>query len=165
MLRRVALLRIDVSEDLSASIIRVTRISPPKRWFLQEPHGVTSQKTPFFIFWEDFLLLFHRNTLQQHMKVHTGKDFKCHHEGCIFACRSQAELRNHQRMHSDSRPYQCDTCSYSAKTKPQLLRWGTTSFLPTGEGWQYAFSGVYGETRDRMVYTDNSFSYDIIHLH
>jgi hypothetical protein len=22
---------------------------PPKRWFLQEPHGITSQKTPFFI--------------------------------------------------------------------------------------------------------------------
>jgi hypothetical protein len=22
---------------------------PPKRWFLQEPQGVTSQKTPFFI--------------------------------------------------------------------------------------------------------------------
>ena len=64
----------------------------------------------------------HRNTLQQHMKVHTGKDFKCQHEGCIFACRSQAELRNHQQVHSDRRPYHCDTCSYSAKTKPQLLR-------------------------------------------
>jgi hypothetical protein len=22
---------------------------PPKRWFLEEPHGVTSQKTTFFI--------------------------------------------------------------------------------------------------------------------
>jgi ankyrin repeat protein len=22
---------------------------PPKRWFLQEPHDITSQKTPFFI--------------------------------------------------------------------------------------------------------------------
>jgi hypothetical protein len=68
----VALVRTDVSEELSASIIRVTRISelgttlvvtsslilvtlmmealsPPKRQFLLEPHGVTSQKTPFFI--------------------------------------------------------------------------------------------------------------------
>jgi hypothetical protein len=34
MLRRVALVRTDV---------------PPKRQFLQEPHGVTSQKTAFFI--------------------------------------------------------------------------------------------------------------------
>jgi hypothetical protein len=82
MLRRVALVRADVSEKLGASFIRVTRISelettlavtssvpsspiiapwwrrryvPPKRQFLQEPHGVTSQKTSFFIFeviWE-----------------------------------------------------------------------------------------------------------------
>jgi hypothetical protein len=79
MLHRVALVRTDVSEDLSASFIRVTRICdlhsvrrllvtasvvpsspilvtlmqealvPPKRLFLQEPHGVTSQKAPFFL--------------------------------------------------------------------------------------------------------------------
>jgi hypothetical protein len=87
MLRRVALVRTDISEEPSASI-RVTRIGelgttlaatsnrrtlrrntklvlflahrflspwwrrrsvPPKRRFLQEPHSVTSQKTPFFI--------------------------------------------------------------------------------------------------------------------
>jgi hypothetical protein len=35
MLRRVALERTDVPS--------------PKHWFLQEPHGVTSQKTAFFI--------------------------------------------------------------------------------------------------------------------
>jgi hypothetical protein len=71
----MALVRTDISEELSASFIRVTRIGelgttlavtsnqytlqrntkltwrqvPPKRQFLQEPHGVTSQKTPFFI--------------------------------------------------------------------------------------------------------------------
>jgi hypothetical protein len=60
-----------VSEERSASIIRVTRIGelatwaetsnryrlrrwkryvPPKRRFFQEPHGVTSQKTAFLIF-------------------------------------------------------------------------------------------------------------------
>jgi hypothetical protein len=62
MLRRVARVRIYVSEELSASIIKVTNFSrnkqpthaaklyiPPNRRFLQEPHGVTSQKTPFFI--------------------------------------------------------------------------------------------------------------------
>jgi hypothetical protein len=42
MLRRVALVRTDVSEDFSAYF-------PPKRRLLQEPHGVTFQKTPFFI--------------------------------------------------------------------------------------------------------------------
>jgi hypothetical protein len=68
MLRRVALARTDVTEELSASVIRMTRIGelgtrlavtdnrrtlrrniPPKRRFLQEPHGVTSQKKLFFI--------------------------------------------------------------------------------------------------------------------
>jgi hypothetical protein len=70
MLRPVALVRTDVSEEPSAFFIRVTRIGElgttlaatnnrrtlrrnalvsPKRRFLQEPHGVTSQKIPFFI--------------------------------------------------------------------------------------------------------------------
>jgi hypothetical protein len=47
MLRRVALVRTDVSEELSASFIRVS----------QEPHGVTSQKTPFYL---GLLLTVHR---------------------------------------------------------------------------------------------------------
>jgi hypothetical protein len=89
LLRRVALVRTDVSEEPGPSFIRVTKISelgttqaatsnrrtlrrntmqlvlflvhlflspwwrrlqvPPKRRFLQEPHGITTQKTPFFI--------------------------------------------------------------------------------------------------------------------
>jgi hypothetical protein len=61
MLRHVALVRADVSEEHSASFIRVTRIGELGTTlaatsirhtlllrFLQEPHGVTSQKTPFF---------------------------------------------------------------------------------------------------------------------
>jgi hypothetical protein len=77
--RRVVLVRTDVSEEPGASFIRVTKIGmssqrtsvascsllflahrflspwwrrrqvPPKSRFLQEPHGVTSQKTPFVI--------------------------------------------------------------------------------------------------------------------
>jgi hypothetical protein len=59
MLRRVALVRTNVSEELSASFIRVTRINElgttlavtsNRRPFLQEPHGITSQQTPFFIY-------------------------------------------------------------------------------------------------------------------
>jgi hypothetical protein len=68
LLRRVALVRTDVLEEPGAFFIRVTKIGelgttqaapifvtlmeapvPPKRRFLQEPHGVTTQKTPFFI--------------------------------------------------------------------------------------------------------------------
>jgi hypothetical protein len=59
ILRRVALVRTNVSEEPSASFIRVTMGSPilitlmkevlipPKRRYLKEPHGVTSEKTPF----------------------------------------------------------------------------------------------------------------------
>jgi hypothetical protein len=59
MLRRVALVRTDVSEELSTSFIRVTRIgelgttlavtSNRRKMRRNEPHGVTSQKAPFFI--------------------------------------------------------------------------------------------------------------------
>jgi hypothetical protein len=56
MVPRVAFVRIDVSKELSPSIIIVTRIGelgkfavPPKRQFLQEPHSVASQKTLCFI--------------------------------------------------------------------------------------------------------------------
>jgi hypothetical protein len=53
----VVLVRTYDSEERIASIISVKKISelrmlgyvPPKRRFLQEPHGATSQKTAFFI--------------------------------------------------------------------------------------------------------------------
>jgi hypothetical protein len=75
MLRRMALVRNDVPKEPSASVIRVTRIGevgttlavtsnrrtsrflspwrlrhyiPPRHRFLEDPHGVTSQKTAFF---------------------------------------------------------------------------------------------------------------------
>jgi hypothetical protein len=62
-LRRVALVRADVSEKPSSSVIRVTRIgelgtlavtSNPRKlrrntYYLQGPHGVISQKTAFSI--------------------------------------------------------------------------------------------------------------------
>jgi hypothetical protein len=71
MLRRVAPVRTDVSEECFASIIRLIRIGelgklalnsngstlqyvPPKRRFSREPHGVTFQKMEFFKFYEDF---------------------------------------------------------------------------------------------------------------
>jgi hypothetical protein len=73
MLRLEALVRTDVSEEFNASFIKMTRIDElgttlavtsnrrtlrsviwrryvlPKRGFLQQPHGVTSQMTGFFI--------------------------------------------------------------------------------------------------------------------
>jgi hypothetical protein len=44
LLRRVALVRTDVSEEPGASFIRVTKIGA-----LGTTHGVTTQKTQFFI--------------------------------------------------------------------------------------------------------------------
>jgi hypothetical protein len=58
MLRRVVLIRTDVSEECSTSITRVTRIVeigtrriyfPLKHRFLQDLYVVTSQKTAFFV--------------------------------------------------------------------------------------------------------------------
>jgi hypothetical protein len=55
MLRRVPLVRPDVSEELIASIIRVTRITELGTTLevtnnrSTRPHGITSQKTAFFI--------------------------------------------------------------------------------------------------------------------
>jgi hypothetical protein len=51
MLRRVAFEIADVSEELSTSIIRVTKIGElgTLAVTLQKPQGVTSKKTPFFI--------------------------------------------------------------------------------------------------------------------
>jgi hypothetical protein len=62
MLRRLPLVRTDVSEELSASFIRMTRMGElgttlavtssrsTMRRFLQEPHGVTFNKMEFFKF-------------------------------------------------------------------------------------------------------------------
>jgi hypothetical protein len=57
VLYRVALVRTDVSEELSASFIREltigeqgTTLAVTSSRILQEPRGVTSQKKPFFIF-------------------------------------------------------------------------------------------------------------------
>jgi hypothetical protein len=62
MIRRVALVRTDVSEERGASIIRVTRIGELGKTlavssnrhnaatkYSQEPRGVTSQRMAFFI--------------------------------------------------------------------------------------------------------------------
>jgi hypothetical protein len=49
MLRRVAFVRTDVSEELSASFIKVTRIGELRTTPGITSNSVTSQKTPFFI--------------------------------------------------------------------------------------------------------------------
>jgi hypothetical protein len=48
MLHRVALVRTDISKEPSATLMKEA-LGSFETLFLQEPHGVTSQKTPFFI--------------------------------------------------------------------------------------------------------------------
>jgi hypothetical protein len=49
LLHHVALVRTDVSEECITFLIRVKQYIPQKRWFLQQPHNITSQKMAFFI--------------------------------------------------------------------------------------------------------------------
>ncbi|XP_044753806.1 zinc finger protein 845-like isoform X2 [Coccinella septempunctata] len=63
-----------------------------------------------------------RFILQQHMKIHTGKSFKCIHKDCIFTGRSLGELKIHFQTHFDERNFPCKSCDYKGKTKQQLAR-------------------------------------------
>jgi hypothetical protein len=50
MLRRVALVRTNVSEERSASVLLMMEaLRSTETSVLKEPHGVTSQMAPFFI--------------------------------------------------------------------------------------------------------------------
>jgi hypothetical protein len=87
MLRHVALVRTDVSEELSASFIRVTRIGElgtmlavtsnrcmlqrMKHRFLQEPRGVTCHKTPFFMIPVKFMKSTHCYKNNQNIQCYT----------------------------------------------------------------------------------------------
>ncbi|KAL3269728.1 hypothetical protein HHI36_008788, partial [Cryptolaemus montrouzieri] len=66
-----------------------------------------------------------RFVLQQHMKIHTGKLYKCIESGCIFAGRSFGELKIHYQTHFDEKNFQCKKCDYRGKTKQQLARHST----------------------------------------
>jgi hypothetical protein len=95
----VALVRTDVSEERIASIIRVTRINelgttlavtnnrrmlaPAKHRFLQEPHGVISQKAAFFFlyFVSGAPVSFIQQTLEGHGVTDLVETLCCKHQG------------------------------------------------------------------------------------
>ena len=64
----------------------------------------------------------HKNQLRLHMLRHTGKPIKCTWPGCRQSFIMPSELESHMRVHTNTRPYLCDLCGYSAKMKNQLTR-------------------------------------------
>jgi hypothetical protein len=115
MLRRVALVRTDVSEEPSA-FIRVTRIGElgttlavtsnrrtPLR-FLQEPQGVTSQKTPFVIVL--FYLIFVNTVIYYYVRwaplsPQHGASSDCGWRDCLQQSRVAANILNNQPRTND----------------------------------------------------------------
>jgi hypothetical protein len=89
MLRHVALVRTDVSEELSASFIRATRIGElgktlavtinrrtlrrNTKYFLQDPHHVTSQKVENF----NFINCLHESVYNSRAKGRRPLEDKC----------------------------------------------------------------------------------------
>ncbi|TEA16467.1 Zinc finger protein 678 [Colletotrichum sidae] len=60
------------------------------------------------------LALSAKQSLQQHMRIHTGeKPWKCTHEGCPQSFKQQSALTMHARTHTGAKPL---SCSYCGKT-------------------------------------------------
>ena len=65
---------------------------------------------------------FTKNQLSLHMRLHSGKTFRCDYAGCRMAFHDNANLKYHKRMHTNERPYLCDECGYAGKSQQQLTR-------------------------------------------
>jgi hypothetical protein len=130
ILRRVALVRTDLSEEPGASFIRVTRIGElgttqaatsnrrtlrivlilflrSVRRFLHEPHGVTSQKTQFFMFVFCPYILFRMHVLLSSRHDHTSecnwtRILKMHSQ---FNTKITKRIRRENRRHHDRIKY------------------------------------------------------------
>ena len=62
-----------------------------------------------------------KETLKTHViRLHEPKDsrrFRCEFEGCRYTTLYNHQLLEHQKVHSDDKPFVCDQCQYSAKSK------------------------------------------------
>lgn len=62
-----------------------------------------------------------KESLKAHTyRLHLPKEarrFKCDFENCRYTCLYQHQLTEHQKVHSDEKPWQCDLCDYTAKSK------------------------------------------------
>jgi hypothetical protein len=102
MLRRVALVRTDVSEELSASVTRVTRIGE-----LGTALAVTSNRRTLRSERRSLVELSHKTALDSR-SVHTGQTVALL---CEFISRWEST-----RCYDEMRESQCDTCMITRRT-------------------------------------------------
>ncbi|CAG2177209.1 unnamed protein product [Oppiella nova] len=62
-----------------------------------------------------------KESLKSHtFRIHLPKNvrkFKCDFSGCRYSCLYQHQMVEHQKVHSDDKPWVCDQCDYTAKSK------------------------------------------------
>ncbi|XP_052800910.1 zinc finger and BTB domain-containing protein 17-like isoform X1 [Mya arenaria] len=61
-----------------------------------------------------------KSELRRHVSFHGEKKYKCHFEGCSFACTDQIGLDKHvwlMHTHKDYKPYACPVCQYRTGVK------------------------------------------------
>lgn len=68
--------------------------------------------------------------LNNHMRRHGERKFKCLFDNCHWSFYFANELESHMRSHTREKPFLCDICGYAAATKNRLLRHSRTH---TGE--------------------------------
>ncbi|XP_021349969.1 uncharacterized protein LOC110448180 [Mizuhopecten yessoensis] len=68
--------------------------------------------------------------LNNHMRRHGERKFKCSFDNCHWSFYFSNELESHMRSHTREKPFLCDICGYAAATKNRLLRHSRTH---TGE--------------------------------
>ncbi|CAG2107080.1 unnamed protein product [Medioppia subpectinata] len=56
------------------------------------------------------------HTIRKHLPK-TERKFKCDFDGCRYSCLYQHQMLEHQKVHSDDKPWVCDQCDYTAKSK------------------------------------------------
>jgi hypothetical protein len=141
ILRHVALVRTDVSEEYRASFFRVTRVGElgtslgvtSKRRTLRKPlqelHGVTSQKTPFFIvtavktsnitYFSSLILVFTASIISRtfhphlHLSLYSISGRTCSYTSYVFPSRSNMILSLNAKG-------SCAYCSYRKTTEVRL---------------------------------------------
>jgi len=65
-------------------------------------------------------LKFHRDHV--HAQKMKDEGFKCVHSGCSFIGQNRSRLKNHTKIHRVDRPYTCDDCGATYKTRVRLFR-------------------------------------------